>query len=141
VAQLRQRLGSLDAAAEPSAEFLAALEDDLNTPIALAWINQLARRAARAEEDEKAAKLGGELLACADLLGLLQMDPQAWVTGRSKVVDLDDEEIERRIQERNEARLAKDFATADRIRDELLTMGITLKDGSEGTTWQATSDD
>jgi cysteinyl-tRNA synthetase len=141
VAQLRQRLGSLDAAAEPSTEFLAALEDDLNTPIALAWINQLARRAVRAEEDEKAAKLGGELLACADLLGLLQMDPQAWVTGRSKVVELDEDEIERRIQERNDARLAKDFVAADRIRDELLTMGITLKDGSEGTTWQATSDD
>ena len=114
------------ATAEPPAAVLAALEDDLNTPAAFAALFQFARTAKTAEH--RAA-----IRAAGDLLGVLQETPSEWLSGGAKV---DPAEIERLIEERLEARKSKDFATADRIRDELAAKGVVLEDGAGGTTWR-----
>ncbi len=114
------------ATAEPPAPVLSALEDDLNTPAAFAALFQFARTAKTAE-DRAAMKAAG------DLLGVLQEAPSEWLSGGAKV---DPSEIERLIEDRLEARKSKDFATADRIRDELAAKGIVLEDGAGGTTWR-----
>jgi len=114
------------ATAEPPAAVLAALEDDLNTPAAFAALFQFARTAKTAE-DRAAIRAAG------DLLGVLQETPSEWLSGGAKV---DPSEIERLIEERLEARKSKDFATADRIRDELAAKGVVLEDGAGGTTWR-----
>ncbi|MEL0080044.1 MAG: cysteine--tRNA ligase [Rhodospirillales bacterium] len=114
------------ATAEPPAAVLAALEDDLNTPAAFAALFQFARTAKTAE-DRAAIRAAG------DLLGVLQETPSEWLSGGAKV---DPAEIERLIEERLEARKSKDFATADRIRDELAAKGVVLEDGAGGTTWR-----
>jgi len=114
------------ATAEAPAAVLAALEDDLNTPAAFAALFQFARTAKTAED--RAA-----IRATGDLLGVLQETPSEWLSGGTKV---DPAEIERLIEERLEARKSKDFATADRIRDELAAKGVVLEDGAGGTTWR-----
>jgi cysteinyl-tRNA synthetase len=114
------------ATAEPPAAVLSALEDDLNTPAAFAALFQFARTAKTAE-DRAAMKAAG------DLLGVLQEAPLEWLSVGAKV---DPSEIERLIEDRLEARKSKDFATADRIRDELAAKGIVLEDGAGGTTWR-----
>jgi len=114
-----------------------ALKDDLNTPQALAKLHETLNALNKAEGDSAARK--GELLAGAQYLGLLYQDPEDWFKWqppRAAEGGLDDAAIEALIEDRKEARQAKDFATSDRIRDELAEQGILLEDGSEGTTWR-----
>jgi len=106
----------------------AALDDDLNTPTAMAALNGLAREV---KDGQSAARLK----ASAALLGLLQQDPAAWFQQRQAEVALSTERIEALIAERNQARQQKDFAEADRLRDVLAEHGIVIKDGPEGTQW------
>lgn len=128
-----------DAASEGMlcADTLAAIEDDLNTPKAVAAIHEL--RQAAAHGSKGAAR---SLKASAQLLGLLQQDTQAWADWRPPSFARDDAQIASFIDARNAARAAKDFAKADRIRDELAAMGITLKDAKDPktgelvTTWE-----
>jgi len=96
--------------------FLQALRDDLNTPLALSRLSSLD---------------GGTLKASAALLGLLEVSAVEWFQG-----DADAPAIEQRIADRTEAKKSRDFATADRIRDELKAEGIILEDGPGGTTWR-----
>jgi cysteinyl-tRNA synthetase len=95
---------------------LEALSDDLNTPLALSRLGTLE---------------GARLKASAQLLGLLQSSAADWFQG-----DIDSSEIDARIAERAEAKKNRDFATADRIREELKADGIILEDGPGGTTWR-----
>jgi cysteinyl-tRNA synthetase len=118
-----------------SAEFNEALEDDMNTPKALAELFQIAKLANTATEIEELRRLKGQLLAGGDQLGLLQVDPEDWFS-RSAHALIDAAEIERLIAERNAARLAKNYALADQIRDELARQGVRIEDGPEGTRWR-----
>ncbi len=126
-------------AAQPPPAFIAALEDDLNTPQAFAELHELTRAANAVADPGERARYKAELLAAGEVLGLLGQDPDAWFEGRS-TTRIDAEEIERLISQRTTARASKDFAAADRIRDELLRRGIALEDGAEGTRWRLTRD-
>jgi len=126
--------GPFEAASRPSEAFLDTLRDDLNTPLALAEFNRQARELAKAGDQAAARHLAGEFLANAELLGLLQSTPEDWFgTGGS---DRDSARIERMIEMRNAAREKRDFATADRIRDELNAQGIALEDADGTTRWR-----
>ena len=119
--------------------FVAALEDDLDTRTALATLFEIRRAAQRAESESERATLKRELLACASMLGIGQRRPEEWFLERFGTAD-DVEEIERLVAERDEARHARDFAKADRIRDALLERGIQLEDSSQGTRWRMAAD-
>ncbi|MEC8102644.1 MAG: cysteine--tRNA ligase [Pseudomonadota bacterium] len=114
-----------------SARFHAAMDDDFNTPVAIAVLFDLVRDLNKASGDEQAT-LAGQLRFLGGVLGCLQSDPQSFL--QSGAGD-EAEWIEEMIQKRLESKKAKDFATADAVRDELTAKGIVLKDGPEGTTW------
>lgn len=129
-----ERFGPFEAAADPGADFLGALTDDLNTPVALAEFNRVARELAKAEDRASARAVAGELLADAALIGLLQLPAGEWFAAGSS--DADTAQIERLLEERNRARAARDFATADRIRNQLAAMDILLEDTDGHTRWR-----
>lgn len=112
----------------------AALMDDLNTPLAISELHQLARTVHKAEpESEEAQSAKGMMLALANLMGLLQEDPETWFQGGA---EQDVSWIEALIAERQQAKLDKQYARADEIREELKAKGILLEDSREGTTWK-----
>ncbi len=120
-----------------AARFYAAMDDDFGTPEAMAVLFELAREVNRLRGgDEAAAAAHGALLkSLAGMLGLLQRDPQAFLQGGGEH-GLTDAEIDALIEQRLAARKAKEWATSDRIRDELKEKGIVLEDGAGGTTWR-----
>jgi cysteinyl-tRNA synthetase len=120
-------------------ELLAALADDLNTPEALALVARLADNARKATSlhDKETAKTA--LLGAGAFLGLLQQDPETWFKRDRAEGGVDAAWVERLLGERAEARRRKDFAAADRIRDELAGRGVVIEDGPQGARWKITS--
>ncbi|ELV7517933.1 cysteine--tRNA ligase [Photobacterium damselae] len=118
------------------ARFKEAMDDDFNTPEAYSVLFDMAREINRLKTDDMAAAsvLGARMRELADVLGLLGQDPEAFL--QSGANDDDVAEIEALIQQRLDARAAKDWAAADQARDKLTEMGIILEDGPQGTTWR-----
>ncbi len=135
------------------ARFEAAMDDDFNTPEALAVLNELRAEINRAKTEDRqgeAVRLAATLKRLGDVLGLLQDDPETYLrigsmTGQMNVeftlsgtlsAKHSPEAIEDLIAKRNEARKNKNWAESDRVRDELDQQGIILEDGQQGTTWR-----
>ncbi|HYW91321.1 MAG TPA: cysteine--tRNA ligase [Gammaproteobacteria bacterium] len=119
--------------------FRTAMDDDFNTPRALAVLFDLAREINRRRQQGDAAGaagLGRTLVSLAEPLGLLQDDPETFLQGGAGESRLDSAEIETLVSRRSEARARRDWAEADRIRDQLTAQGIELEDGPAGTSWR-----
>ncbi|MGD2057071.1 MAG: cysteine--tRNA ligase [Gammaproteobacteria bacterium] len=134
--------------------FHAAMNDDFNTPEAIAVLFEIARAINRIRNSDtgNAQRLAGRLMALGEVLGLLQQDPETFFkdkrelqaeTGKYKITPhgetlavLSDEEIEKMIEKRTKARADKDWPESDRIRNELEAQGIVLEDTVSGTSWR-----
>jgi cysteinyl-tRNA synthetase len=121
--------------AVPPDAVVAALEDDLNTPKALSEIFDVVRRLNKASDAAKRHQLALQVIAAGDLLGLLQVSPEAWFAG-AEGAGMPIDRVDRLIRERNAARANRDFAQADAIRDQLTAAGIAIEDGPDGTRWR-----
>ena len=116
--------------------FVAALEDDLNTPMALAELFELVRSANKAQSVDDKARLKAQLLDAGALLGILQQDPIAWFSQQPAGSALSAEQIEQQLEARSAARKARQWAESDRIRDELAAQGVIIEDSAQGTRWR-----
>lgn len=122
-------------AAEVPSAMIAALEDDLNSPKAMAAFFSLAKELNKATDDEQRISLAAQMYASGELMGLLGSDPDEWFGGYAEG-ELSSDDIEALIEKRNAAKAARDFETADAIRDQLGDAGITIQDGRDGTSWR-----
>ena len=111
------------------------LMDDLNTPGFIANVNVLVKSYLSASKEKKGI-LKSKLVLLGNLLGILQEDPYSWFESDKLDKNINEEEIEALIVERNEAKMNKDFEKADVIRAELMSKGIELMDSSSGTSWK-----
>ena len=135
---------------DATARFVAAMDDDFNTPEALAVLSGLARElnAAKVDAPGEAPRLAAELKSLAAVVGLLGAAPEAWLQSRPAGESLaangeagapaawSVEQIEARVEARRQARAARDWAASDRIRDELAAIGVIVEDSAKGTGWR-----
>ncbi|MDG2956167.1 cysteine--tRNA ligase [Bisgaard Taxon 10/6] len=117
-------------------DFKNAMDDDFNTPGALAVLFELAREInkLKTEDQAKANRLASRLKQLAAVLGLLEQDPETFLQGDAATDEVS--KIEALIKRRNDARAEKNWAAADAARDALKEMGVVLEDGANGTTWR-----
>ncbi len=123
------------AAAELPVALLAALEDDLNTPKAMAEFFGLARSLNKMQGSNERQELAATMFAAGDLMGLLQHDPEAWFAHDVEGA-LSADKIDALIDERKVARAGRDFKKADAIRDQLVKAGVRIEDSADTTTWR-----
>ncbi len=117
--------------------FSAAMDDDFNSPVALAVLFDMAHEVNRLKEQnqiQEASTIASVLKRLGGIFQILQENPEEFLRGDTS--DQETASIESLISERNMARASKNFARADEIRKELLSMGIVIEDGSAGTTWR-----
>ncbi|MEE3652648.1 MULTISPECIES: cysteine--tRNA ligase [unclassified Brenneria] len=120
------------------ARFREAMDDDFNTPEAYSVLFDMARDVNRlkTEDPQAANQLAAALRKLANVLGLLEQEPELFLQSGAQADDDEVKEIEGLIKQRKDARQAKDWALADQARDRLNDMGIILEDGPQGTTWR-----
>ena len=118
---------------ESISEFIKSMNDDLNTPEALSTLFGLAKLINNSQNVQEQSMYSSTMKELGQVLGLLHENSDAFLQYGAS---LSDDEIEAQIQQRNEARKANDFQTADQIRDDLAEQGILLDDSTEGTTWK-----
>jgi cysteinyl-tRNA synthetase len=122
------------------ARFNEVMDDDFNTPKAIALLHELAHETNRGKDNDlaRAQELASTLKALAGILGLLEESPEAYLKrgAGSQESGLTDEEIQSLVAQREQARKDRDFAESDRIRDLLASEGIILEDAAGGTLWQ-----
>ena len=122
--------GDVDWTEKYAAQFKAAMDDDFNTPLAIAAMFELATEINRTNDPVLVRQLKG----LGAVLNILQLDPENFLKGGAS--DADEARIDALIEERRAAKKAKNFARADEIRKSLLDEGIELMDGPQGTTWR-----
>ncbi len=118
----------------PSPEIWAALADDLNSPEALAGLSGLAASLNKARIPAEITEIAGQLRASGEMMGLLGADPAHWF--RAKAGDGDSDAIEALVAARTAARAARNWAEADRLRDQLNAAGVEVLDGAGGSSWR-----
>ena len=123
---------AIDWSQGPAQRFAAAMNDDFGTPEAMAVLFDLASEANRTRDSQ----VSGLLKALGAVLGLLQDDPKTWLQAGAGEGVLSEASIQGLIEQRQVAKAAKDFAQADALRQQLLSQGVALKDGPQGTTWE-----
>jgi len=119
--------------------FVAALEDDLNTPAALAELFELARALNKSEDATEKSRLVAQLLDAGTLMGLLTQSPEAWFSTSTSDSAIDTAAIDAQLEARIAAKKARNFAEADRIRDALKSQGILIEDSPQGSRWRVAS--
>ena len=125
--------GDIDWSNPHAAKFRDAMNDDFNTPEAVAVLFELASEINKSKSVETARLLK----SLAGVLGLLQREASAFLQGELPTADgLTPQQIESQIAARTAAKKAKNFGEADRIRKELLDAGIVLEDSAQGTIWR-----
>ena len=120
---------------KPPKKIIAALEDDLNTPKALAELFNLAKQINKTKSEDKRRNLALEIYAATDLMGFLKRDPEVWFS-TSPYSRLTEQEINTLLEKREVARKNKDFLMADKIRNELKSSGVSIEDSDTGTRWR-----
>jgi len=120
---------------EPDERVVEALADDINTPLAISYLHDITNSLNKASTLEDKQKYKSLLLRSADILGILYQEAEEWFKGNIDS-DIDENEINRLINERLEAKKSKDWAKADAIRNQLKEQGIILEDTPQGTAWK-----
>jgi cysteinyl-tRNA synthetase len=119
----------------PSVDFISAMDDDLNTALAIATMLESVNRANTQTDPANLRRAKSELLGAGNELGILQQNPTAWFASTASG-ELDTDKIDALVAERVQARNDKNWQRADEIRDRLDEMGIQIQDGPSGTQWR-----
>ena len=118
--------------------FNAAMDDDFNTREAISVLFEMAREVNRLKRDgdPQAAALASQMRGLGNILGLLELDPHAYLRGEAGEGDLADADIDALVAQRHQAKIDRNFALSDQIRDQLKDAGVVLEDSKKGTGWK-----
>ena len=118
--------------------FNAAMDDDFNTREAIVVLFEMAREVncLKRDADPQAAVLASQMRGLGNILGLLALDPHAYLRGQAGEDDLADADIDALVAKRHQAKIDRDFSLSDQIRDQLKDAGVVLQDSKDGTGWK-----